>query len=630
MNQSLFASFQPLAAIATTPQAAKILQPLSQSTGATLWVPDTFTPPAKAKVYQGSLKTLVAELWPECRGLIFCLAAGAVVRLIAALLQDKARDPAVVVLDHEGRCAISLSGGHQAGGDLLAQLLAQQLGADPILTGAAASLGLPGIDVLGVPFGWHKGSGDWTGVSAAVARQEAVQVIQETGSRLWQSHLPAGHPFNFDSPVPSSPPPSARIWISSRQQQFSPAAGFPQVQWHPRTLWVGIGCIRGTSAQLIASAIAQVCHRYDLATGAIAGVATITLKADEAGLLELCQEWQLPLKTFSAEVLRQFTVPNPSEVVAEAVGTPSVAEAAALAAAVELSGKIGENNDNLPLITDLIVPKQVIKSTAGEAAVTVAIAESLTEYLGRTGQIWLVGTGPGSLEQMTPAAKTAIAQADAIIGYSLYLELIQPLQRPGQIVEAFSITQERQRAQRAIELAQWGLSVAVISSGDCGIYGMGGLVLEELHRRGWDGKVPQVQVFPGITAAIAAAARVGTPLMHDFCTISLSDLLTPWEVIAKRLEMAASGDFVTVLYNPRSQQRTKAIHQAQEIFQQYRHSHTPVALVRSAYRPDEQITLTTLENMLQFPIDMLTAVIIGSNSTYRHGDWLITPRGYLV
>ena len=198
----------------------------------------------------------------------------------------------------------------------------------------------------------------------------------------------------------------------------------------------------------------------------------------------------------------------------------------------------------------------------------------------------------------------------------------------GQIVEAFSITQERQRAQRAIELAQWGLSVAVISSGDCGIYGMGGLVLEELHRQGWDGKVPQIQVFPGITAAIAAAARVGTPLMHDFCTISLSDLLTPWEVIAKRLEMAAAGDFVTVLYNPRSQQRTAAIHQAQEIFQQYRNADTPVALVRSAYRPDEQITLTTLENMLQFPIDMLTAVIIGSNSTYRHGDWLVTPRGY--
>ncbi len=344
MNQSLFTPFHPLAAIATTPQAAQILQPLCQSTGATLWIPDTFTHPEAAQVYRGSLKALVAELWPECRGLIFCLAAGAIVRLIAPLLQDKATDPAVVVLDGEGRWVISLSGGHQGGGDRLAHLLSQQLGATPILTGAAASLGLPGIDVLGVPFGWRKGSGDWTGVSAAIARQEPVQVIQETGSRLWQNHLPAGHPFNFHSPDPNSPFPSARIWISSRHRGDVPVLAPPQVQWHPRTLWVGIGCIRGTSAQLIANAIEEVCHQHHLSTAAIAGIATITLKADELGLLEFCQQHQLPLKTFSAEVLGQLTVPNPSAVVAQAVGTPSVAEAAALAAAVEMSDKIGENN----------------------------------------------------------------------------------------------------------------------------------------------------------------------------------------------------------------------------------------------------------------------------------------------
>jgi cobalt-precorrin 5A hydrolase/precorrin-3B C17-methyltransferase len=629
MSQPLFVPFQPLAAIATTPQAAQLLQPLCQSTGATLWVPDSFPAPEAARVYVGSLKTLVAQLWQECRGLIFCLAAGAVVRLIAPLLQDKARDPAVVVIDGAGHFAISLSGGHQGGADLLAQLIAQQLAATPVLTGAAASLGLPAIDVLGIPFGWRQGSGDWTGVSAAIARRQVVEVIQEAGSPLWQSHLPAGHPFKFGSPETSYPTPSAKIWISATQRQFFPEAGLPQVQWHPRTLWVGIGCIRGTPAQLIASAIEQVCRRRHLAGAAIAGIATIALKADEAGLLAFCQERQLPLKTFSAEVLRQIAVPNPSAAVAQAVGTPSVAEAAAVAAAVEIGREIGETGGNLGFYPPLLVPKQVIKSPAGEAAVTVAIAQSPREYTGRTGQIWLVGTGPGSLEQIAPAAKTAIAQADAIIGYSLYLELIQPLQRPGQIVEAFSITQERQRAQRAIELAQWGLAVAVVSSGDCGIYGMGGLVLEELRERGWDGKVPQVQVFPGITAAVAAAARVGTPLMHDFCTISLSDLLTPWEVIAKRLEMAAAGDFVTALYNPRSQQRTEAILQAQEIFRQYRQPHTPIALVRSAYRPDEQITLTTLENMLQFPIDMLTTVIIGSSNTYRHGDWLIAPRGYM-
>ena len=230
---------------------------------------------------------------------------------------------------------------------------------------------------------------------------------------------------------------------------------------------------------------------------------------------------------------------------------------------------------------------------------------------------------------MTPAAQTAISQADAVIGYSLYIDLITPLLRPGQIVEALPITQERQRAERAIELANWGLTVAVVSSGDCGIYGMAGLVLEELQAKGWDGKTPAVQVFPGITALQAAASRVGAPLMHDFCAISLSDLLTPWEVIEKRLKAAAQADFVTALYNPRSQTRTQQIATATEIFLQYRDPKTPVAIVKSAYRQDEQIALTTLDKLLTMSIDMLTTVLIGNQSTRTHADWMITPRGYL-
>jgi cobalt-precorrin 5A hydrolase/precorrin-3B C17-methyltransferase len=230
---------------------------------------------------------------------------------------------------------------------------------------------------------------------------------------------------------------------------------------------------------------------------------------------------------------------------------------------------------------------------------------------------------------MTPAAQSAVTQADAIIGYFLYIDLIGPLRRPGQIVEALPITQERQRAQRAIELAQWGLTVAVVSSGDSGIYGMAGLVLEELAANGWDGKKPQVEIFPGISALQSAAARVGTPLMHDFCAISLSDLLTPWEVIQKRLAMAAQGDFITALYNPRSRTRTQQIETAQHIFLQHRPHDTPVAIVKAAYRAEEQITLTTLAKMTDSKIDMLTTVIIGNSSTRTHKNWMITPRGYL-
>ncbi|MFQ3626373.1 MAG: precorrin-3B C(17)-methyltransferase, partial [Cyanobacteriota bacterium] len=277
----------------------------------------------------------------------------------------------------------------------------------------------------------------------------------------------------------------------------------------------------------------------------------------------------------------------------------------------------------------LRVSKQIFRLPDHPGAVTIAVAQAEQEYTGRTGKLWLVGTGPGRLEQITPAAQAAIASADVVIGYSLYINLVAALLRPGQIVEALPITQERQRAERAIALARWGLTVAVISSGDCGIYGMAGLVLEQLQAQGWDGKTPAVQVFPGISALQAAASRVGAPLMHDFCAISLSDLLTPWPVIERRLAAAAAADFVTALYNPKSQTRTEQIAIAQRIFLNHRAADTPVALVRAAYRDEEQITLTTLGQLLDCAIDMLTTVVIGNQSTRLHEGWMITPRGYL-
>ena len=640
-TKSLFSPFQPCSAIATTPTAVKTLQSICQSTNATLWVPKHLKN-HNTRVYDRSLKEHLAELWQYNRAFIFCLAVGAVVRLIAPLLKDKSTDPAVVVLDPEGQFVISLCGGHLGGADQLAQLIARQLpaqarqrrsrGAIPVITGAANSVALPGVDVLGVPFGWQRGEGDWNEVAAVIARSDSegtakgvpVEVIQEAGTTLWQKHLPPKHPFSFLPRFPAgeglqlgrgaftpTKHSSARIYISEYKHS-SRLCNFARVQWHPRVLWLGIGCERGTSRHLIEKAITLVCQRSNLAIEAIAGVGTIDIKADEEGIIELCHSYHFPLKTFSAEELSQVQVPTPSPIVNKEVGTPSVAEAAALLAA------LGES---------LLVPKQIIK-LEGEGAVTVAIARSEKEYTGKEGKLYLVGMGPGSLDQMTPAAQTAVTAADAVIGYSLYIDLIAPLKRPGQIIESLPITQERERAQRAIALAEWGLTVAVVSSGDCGIYAMAALVFSELEYRNWDGKTPSVEIFPGISALQAAAGRVGAPLMHDFCAISLSDLLTPWEVIEKRLKAAAVGDFIVAIYNPRSRKRTKQIIAAREILLPYRDKNTPVALVRSAYREEEQITITTLEQMLQFPIDMLTTVLIGNSTTRHYGDWMITPRGY--
>ncbi|MEM7592491.1 MAG: precorrin-3B C(17)-methyltransferase [Cyanobacteria bacterium P01_A01_bin.83] len=614
MNNPCFDQFAPITAIATTHQAAQVISPLIQDSPIQLLLPNSVAPQNNSLHYDTSLKEYLASIWATNKALIFCLATGAVVRLIAPLLKDKAQDPAVVVIDQQGNYVISLCGGHQGKADLLAQLIAKQLGATAIITGASASLGLPAIDTFGFTYGWRKGKGNWTGAMAAVAKQQIIQVIQEAGSTLWQEHLPPQHPFYWGFSEPEAKiQPQARIWISATNRKIAPHNDFPKVQWHPKVLWLGIGCERNTSGELIERAIEETCRTHHLALEAIAGVVSIDLKANEPGIVEVCQRRNLIFRTFTAEQLNQIDVPTPSKIVQQEVGTSSVAEAAAI-----LAGK------------NLLVSKQIFKSDSNQSgAVTVAIAQAEQEYIGRVGKLYLVGIGPGNLNQITPAAQTAIAEADAVIGYNLYLNLIKPLNRPGQIVEASPITQEQQRAKRAIELAQWGLTVAVVSSGDCGIYGMAGLVLEELQNTGWNGKTPQVQVFPGISALQSAASRVGAPLMHDFCAISLSDLLTPWSMIETRLTAAASGDFITALYNPRSQSRTQQIVTAQAIFSQHREPDTPVAIVHGAYREDEQVILTTLEQMLEQPIDMLTTVIIGNTTTRNHAEWMITPRGYL-
>lgn len=313
----MFKAFQPLAAIATTPTAAKRLQFVSQI--GTIWLPESSTGVAEAKIYSGSLKNHVASLWHTHRALVFCLATGAVVRLIAPLLQHKSSDPAVVVIDEAGKFVISLCSGHQGGADQLAGLIARLIGATPVLTGAASGLGIVAVDMLGVPFGWSRGKGDWTGVSAAIARNQPVQVIQSAGSTLWHSAASFQQSaFSFET----SPSTAARIWISPKLQKLT-TPNLPEVIWHPRVLWVGIGCERGTSQQLIETAIGQVCRDHQLAENAIAGIATIDLKASEVGLVELCHERNLPLRTFSSDVLRSIDVPNPSAVVAAEVGTPA-------------------------------------------------------------------------------------------------------------------------------------------------------------------------------------------------------------------------------------------------------------------------------------------------------------------
>jgi len=241
--------------------------------------------------------------------------------------------------------------------------------------------------------------------------------------------------------------------------------------------------------------------------------------------------------------------------------------------------------------------------------------------MNKTGKIYVVGIGPGKKADMTFRAYEAMEKSDIIVGYKTYMDLIKEYY-PGKEMKNSQMTKEVDRCIEVLKLAKEGKNVTLISSGDAGVYGMAGIMLEIA-----DGEV-EVEIIPGVTATNAAAAIVGAPVMHDYVTISLSNLLTDWELIKKRLELAAQGDFVVSIYNPKSRGRVTQIEEAREIMLKYKPKTTPVAIVRNAGREDEEHVVTTLDEMLNHEINMLTIVIIGNANTFIKDGKMITPRGY--
>lgn len=244
------------------------------------------------------------------------------------------------------------------------------------------------------------------------------------------------------------------------------------------------------------------------------------------------------------------------------------------------------------------------------------------------GKLFLVGFGPGHPDHLTFRAKAAIEEAEVVIGYTTYIRLVHDLLK-GKEVHCTGMTEELTRAVRAVEIAYAGRKVALISSGDVGIYGMAGLTFELLKSRGWRrGCGVEVEVIPGVTALSACGSILGAPVGHDFAAISLSNLLTPWELIVRRLEAAAKADYVIALYNPKSGHRTQQIVEAQKILLKYKRPDTPVGIVKSGLRKGEHVVQTTLGDMLNHEIGMLTTILIGNATTFAYEGLMITPRGY--
>ncbi len=242
------------------------------------------------------------------------------------------------------------------------------------------------------------------------------------------------------------------------------------------------------------------------------------------------------------------------------------------------------------------------------------------------GKIFIVGIGPGNVDEMTPKARKLIDSADVIVGYKTYIKLIEKIIGDKKIL-ASGMRQEIQRAQLAIDEAQKNLNVAVISSGDAGIYGMAGLLIEMILNLP-ENLQPKIEIAAGVSSLNSAAAILGAPLMHDFAVISLSDLMTPFELIKKRVKLASEGDFVIALFNPKSKSRVTHINEVQKILLEQRAGSTPVGIVTNAGRVDERKIISTLENFVDEQIDMFTLVLIGNSKTFVKGDYMITPRGY--
>ena len=242
------------------------------------------------------------------------------------------------------------------------------------------------------------------------------------------------------------------------------------------------------------------------------------------------------------------------------------------------------------------------------------------------GKIFVVGIGPGGLDEMTPKARKAIESAQVVAGYNTYIKLIEKILGEKKIIGR-AMMQEVERSQLAIEEALKGNNVAVISSGDAGVYGMAGLVLEMILDLPEKNR-PQFEIIAGVSAVNAAAAILGAPLMHDFAIISLSDLMTPWELIEKRVRSAAQSDFVIALYNPKSKRRQNQLAEVQKILLRFREKKTPVGIVTNAGREGESKIISTLENFLQEEVNMFSLVIIGNSQTFVKENFMLTPRGY--
>jgi len=547
-----------------------------------------------------------AALYRAGRPIIALMATGAIIRLLAPHLSDKQAEPPVVVVSEDGASVVPLLGGHHGANDL-GRTIAAALSAHVAIT-TAGDLRF-GVALDDPPKGYRLANPE--GARAVMADLVAGVSVRLEGQADWlqESRLP------FDA--------GGDITLSVTDTARKP---WPrELVYHPATLVLGMGCERGASAAEAIALADDALSSAGLAPKSLAAVASLDLKADETAIHAVAAHFGVPARFFDAATLEAEVerLENPSDIVFAEVGCHGVAEGAALAA-------VGPEGA-------LIVPKRKTR------AVTAAIARATTpldaETIGRArGTLFIVGIGPGSDAWRSPEVSGMVERSTDLVGYGLYIDLLGRL-ADGKTRHDFDLGAEELRVRHAMELAGTGQTVALVCSGDAGIYAMATLAFELLDKAGGEAGLTdaarriEIVVSPGISALQAAAARVGAPLGHDFCTISLSDLLTPWADIQRRVKAAAEGDFVIAFYNPVSKRRRTQLAHARDVLLQHRPADTPVVLATNLGREGETVRVVPLAELQIDDVDMLTVVIVGSSETrtVKTGDghlWVYTPRGY--
>lgn len=546
-----------------------------------------------------ALGDLIREQWDRFEGHVFVMATGIVVRKIAPLIQDKTRDPAVVTCDETGQFAVSLLGGHLAGANRLARKVARAMGGEAVVSTATDAQRLPAFDEAAERQGWCiRNPEAIKALNGLLLEGKPIALLGDAAAfaELYKDRHNV-HAVAAGGVLPDGT--RGVVVLGETDTGSIEASGVALLRLARRPLSLGIGCNRGTTAEEIERAVREALAAAGMDLAQVRGVASVDLKQDEAGLLDFAARHGWTPAFYAPEMLREVPVPTPSDVVEEVTGTPSVSEAAAL--------MLGGGR--------LMMPKR--KS----GNVTVAVA---TWDRRETGKVVAVGIGPGTPAGITGGARDAILAADLIVGYKPYCEQVAWL-TAGKRVQASGMRDEVARCTAALEAAEAGQAVAVLSSGDAGVYGMAGLLLElQAGRR----RRVEVEVVPGVTAASQAAAVLGAPLMNDFVVISLSDLMTPRETIVARLRAVAASGMTCVLYNPRSMRRRELFDQALGLFADARGGDVPAALVRHAGRKDESRWVGPLKTLPVARVDMFTVVFIGGEGAEIQDGRLLTRRGY--